>query len=523
MNNNVKDMKLELVDHPLDANRPNRICISLSDIHLTDGTVGFQNLGKNTWDAFYTGLSARCQRYDIKEVVVVLDGDIIDMVRTSKWAESGIYPWQRDRTEDFSHIVNEIVRDIVDVEHKDFFRWLRELPGNLKVDNQVDTVEIVVLLGNHDKEMLCDQKALSYFYEAGLGKKLSDISDKYRRAIGRMYGDEGMFADAATAPYLPFYYGDSGFRFFTTHGQWRDKDNSRKIKAANGFPGWSVKDGWQNERWQKLKFAPFLEPCFGDTVAAGVLSTFIYKTKKALEDRGHHDDRLMSILDELDLYRPTYKALTRLLEETKSMRKRKYDGEVTRIIEDALYVCIIDWLSWDFTYESSSWLRRVILKLSKITLKSMRVFKFGLEIKTIAALMKAFDLLVRFNPFHEEGGSVKEMAGFPAFLPAYRLYGFQIHSEGHTHIPLEEEPNFNFKKPSTYINLGTWRDQIVGRKNTGYRRRSVLRALYILDLADKTKGAEIGSRSFNYYTDDIVHWSDKSDMFSRKGRHQPHV
>jgi len=44
MNNNKDQKTLELFNDSLEPNRPNRLCVSLSDIHLTDGTVGLQNL-----------------------------------------------------------------------------------------------------------------------------------------------------------------------------------------------------------------------------------------------------------------------------------------------------------------------------------------------------------------------------------------------------------------------------------------------------------------------------------------------
>ena len=219
----------------------------------------------------------------------------------------------------------------------------------------------------------------------------------------------------------------------------------------------------------------------------------------------------MTILDELDLYRPTYKALTRILEETHSMRIAKCDHEVIRIIEDTLYECIIDWLSWDFTYTSSPWPRRIGFWFAKIILKFLKLLNIGLEIKAIASLMKFMSFVFRWNPFHKPGLSYKEMARFPSFMPAYEHYQFQIHGEGHTHIPLEEDPKFKTKRPTTYVNFGTWRDQIVARKESGYRRRSVLRAFFILDLKE-----ENGGRSFKYLTDDITGWSDTLDDFSRE-------
>lgn len=514
MPNNSEQKKLELFDDVFDPNRENRLCVSLSDIHLTDGSVGLQNLGIENWEAFYVGLSARCKRNDIKEVTFILDGDVVDMIRSSKWAENEIYPWQRDQAKEFSRIVNEIIQDIVEKKHKNFFQWLQELPQNLERDTHVkaDDVKIVILLGNHDKELYCDQKALTYFYEKGLGKPLDKISDEERHWLGRMYGDETMFADKTIAPYFPFYYGDRGFRFFTTHGHWRDNDNSRKIKAAEGLPGWSSADGWQNEVWQQLKFSPFFLPCFGDTVAAGVLSTFICKVKTRLLEHGYHDKRLMTILDELDLYRPTYKALTRIIDETNSMRAKKCDHTAIQIIENTLFECVIDWLSWDFTYESSPLLRRLGLKIAKCILKLMKLIGFGLEIKSMVTLVK----MMMPGGDLDKGIPFEVLQGFPAFLPEYREYGFQIHGEGHTHQPLEEEPRFDTKNPTTYINFGTWRDQIIGRKNSGYRRRGVLRVFYILDLKGNNDVTTEGERTFNYYTDDIIKWSDKSDALSER-------
>lgn len=116
---NATDNKLELIDDELDDNRPNRLCVSLSDIHLTDGTVGIQNLRQETWNAFYACLAERCRRYDIREMTFVLDGDVVDMIRTEKWAKNNVYPWQRESKE-FSRIVNEIIKDIVEDIHKDF-------------------------------------------------------------------------------------------------------------------------------------------------------------------------------------------------------------------------------------------------------------------------------------------------------------------------------------------------------------------------------------------------------------------
>ncbi len=541
----VQDRYLEMIGDPPE-DRGNRLCVSISDIHLTDGTVGFQNLSDDAWIDFYGVLSQQCMRYYIDELVLVLDGDIVDMIRSDKWAKNNIYPWERERADEFSAVVNAIIKDIVN-KHNFFFKWLQNLETDLRRDiqdyerddqeagakriKQIE-VKIVAMLGNHDKELFCNPQALKYFYEEGLGKKVADISEQERKALGRMYGDEQMFLDPNQAPYLPFYYGDTGFRFFTTHGQWRDKENSHHFKAKDGMPGWSAADGWQIETWQQLRFAPFLQPCFGDTVAAGVLSTFIFKVKTQLKEAKYEDPRLNSVIDELDLYRPTYAAVKRVLDEVSRMRSKKGRSETPHISEekrmeainilkDTLYECILNWLGWDFTYQSSPLWRRVAFKVVKYILELRKFLGRRLSIRAIYEFMRILELL---NRKYKPGISLAKMRKFPSFMPAYRHYNFQIHGEGHTHQPVQEEPNIGCKRLTTYINFGTWRDQIIIRKGQGYRRRGVLRALFIRDILKHNKKTETDpSRTFDYFVQDDVRWADSKDAMNRSGRSEPKV
>lgn len=513
MTGNVLNKKLELFNENLADNRANRMCITVSDLHFTDGTVGYQNLGQKTWDALYGDILARCKRNEIEEVTFILDGDVVDLIRTAKWAENNLYPWQREKDKDkYTQILKSLLEDIVENKHKVFFDWLKSLEERLKTDAGLTGVKIFVLLGNHDKELLSDNDVLSYFYEKALGRKLDSIDKEERKWLGRMYGDENRFLDKAIAPNLPFYFGDRGFRFFTTHGQWRDSSNNRSVSASKGLPGWKNSDGWKPEIWQKIDFAPFTLPCIGDVIAAGLLSTFIHDAKCKLKD--YHNQRLLTILDEMDLYRPTARAPVRLLQETRSMRKHKEDVEIVNLIEDSLYECTLKFIDW-VPVIYSSWPVRLLLKLFKGVLKFARLFKLHIEIKLLKLTFGLMDSM-------QDKVEFAEAKQFPAFMPEYRHYGFQIHGEGHTHAPLESEFNFKLEHPATYVNYGTWRDQIVTREKSGYRRRSVLRAFYILDLNDKEAGNE-GKRSLDYYTQDYVIWSDKLDDLGRKVKGQPNM
>ena len=194
------------------------------------------------------------------------------------------------------------------------------------------------------------------------------------------------------------------------------------------------------------------------------------------------------------------------------------------IIEEELLDSIQTWLNWDFTRQSASCGPRIILRIAK---RVVGIFKrFGARIELLSLYY-----ILAFTAWLQQGRrnapSADEMRKFPAFKEAYRLCGFRIHGEGHTHIPLQED--LYFEEPEsrqnyTYVNFGTWRDQLVpkikGRRNNwfkrlfrmektkGYRRRGVGRALVILDKAPENPGEP---RPFGYWVEDIMNWSDKAD------------
>ena len=506
-------------------NRHNRLCVVISDIHLTDGSVGIQNLGKKAWDDFFSAIEDTCQNKQIQEVHLIFDGDFIDIIRSGEWAERNFYPWQRkDDNELFNDIVNRITQKILEL-HEYFFSQLKTFDSRMKdTCESVESTKTIIVLGNHDKEILLVNDALANFYEHALGRTAESFTDSERRYIGRMYGDENMFlTDKSRFPYFPFYHADKDFRFFTTHGQWRDSENSVAIEAEGDDPGWCADDGWQPQIWSQLNYRPFIEACFGDTVAAGVLSTFIFKTKRELASKNIVINRLNRILDELDLYRPSYLAVQRIIEESKAMRKAKRDIEAVEIIEKNLTLCVTSWLSWDFTHQSASKKLRFPLKFARFTLKALKIFGKKIELSAILWGMKGF---ARLSHQRRSGVNLKKMRTFPGFQPPFSNNGFQIHGEGHTHNPLEEEANLNrqlsdatrvkFNTNFTYVNFGTWRDQILARKDKGYRRRGVLRTFNILDLKASDDASDQLGRQFFYYTQDVAIWRDSLDRINEK-------
>lgn len=531
MNTDIKTQKLPdkfylLHDNSAAENRPNRLCICLSDLHFTDGTVGTQSAEVVVWKEVFDKVVDMCSSKEIKELTLILDGDVVDMIRTALWSKNNVYPWQREHP-CFKRILREIMQGIIEQhatpstdENKCcFFHLLKHLPERLN-DCTLQTLAIV---GNHDKELFADDETLKMFYEQCLNQPIENLSKEYRRWIGNMYfNNPDYYADLKSVPRLPFYWGDQGFRLLVTHGQWRDIDNSRLIKPQQDKPGWQVKDGWQLAIWQKLDFAPFTQACFGDTVAAGVLSGFIYRTKQRLDllektlisqetPEDKEINRLKKIVDELDLYRPTYAALQRIIKEIWRLRKKdKSMNKIEEIIQEELLNSIYTWLGWDFTIESAPPTRRFILHAARLLSGVLKFFGGQIELGFLYAVMWLLNRLKQGVFFRSDSPSYKEMQDFPTFLEEYRNCGFRIHGEGHTHIPLQDELSFNDSNNDnyTYINFGTWRDQILLKQKKGYRRRGFGRALSVIDLTPNDSSPE---RGFAYWVEDIVHWDISLD------------
>lgn len=522
MASNEEDLRLTLDTlQPLRA-RPttglNRLCISISDLHFTDNTVGNQSSEEIVWAEFFADIANTCATQQIDELTLILDGDVVDMIRSAVWAAAGVYPWERTRPE-FTVCLRKIMAEIVRlhaINPDGFFNHLQQLPDKLKNTR----LEVFTLLGNHDKEIFTDPVTLRMYYDECLGPKIANLSVEYRQWVGKMYfDDEQHFADRNSVPWLPFYWGDAELRVFITHGQWRDRENSLAFSSGNNLPGWSTGDGWRAKVWQQLNFAPFIDACFGDTVAAGALSTFIYRCKLKLssqDDAQANVSRIKRVLDELDLYRPTSAAIARILQET---RNKKTGDELRNIIESELYDTLCLWLSWDYTLSSSPAWRRWAFRIVRVWLMlTGPLHMFRVQLHLVRGVLWLFDLVQNLldalgpsSVYREDGGSFKNIKVFPTFQPLFLEQGFRLHGEGHTHIPLQSEadieqtadgaPSRNF----TYINFGTWRDQLVTKEKKGYRRRGVGRSLYVLNLVN---GAQPGYR---FYVNDNLSWSDNMD------------
>ncbi|MBW1921526.1 MAG: hypothetical protein JRI81_15065, partial [Deltaproteobacteria bacterium] len=60
--------------------------VAISDIHFVDGTAGEHNLPFSAFNSvFLSDICALASEKDAKEVKVLLLGDIVDLIRSTKW------------------------------------------------------------------------------------------------------------------------------------------------------------------------------------------------------------------------------------------------------------------------------------------------------------------------------------------------------------------------------------------------------------------------------------------------------
>lgn len=489
----------------------NRLCVLISDIHCTDCTVGNQTASETDWQLFFEQLKfAICKPGDkddvpadqqVKELILILNGDIVDLIRSSRWAEAGVYPWNRDDPR-FEEIVLEIMRSIVQIHakprngHSDqpysgFFHWMKLTLDDLR-ESGVD-VTIVPIVGNHDKELQVVPAARQMFYEECLGLDAFRITDSYRAWVANQLGTD----PSEMYPLMPFYFADPRLRMLATHGQWRDADNARATK------GWNVGKGWRPEAWRRERYLAFSEPCFGDTVAAGMLSRFIWSTELKIDRSLPGAERICHLLDEMDLYRPSVGAVVRLLRESRRLAQRYPEAQG---LHDTVLTCFRDslrlWLShdatWNSAWGSTKWGLRLLNCLSRLKWYWVDYFLMRLMAKVQEPESNIDD---------------KKLLALPAFQPAYRMLGLRLHVEGHTHVALEAD--LQFRRPRegrnnyTYVNLGAWRDSILPKRNRGYRRRGIGRALFVFDLPRMGHSPD----AYRFYTRDITSWGDRLDRW----------
>ncbi|MBI5891698.1 MAG: hypothetical protein HZB47_13710 [Nitrosomonadales bacterium] len=497
-----------------------RIGVVISDIHCTDCSVGNQTADDSDWKSFFGELEVTLKASITKasEVVLILNGDVVDVLRSGKWAENNVYPWQRNNP-GFETTLMSIMHAIVAVharepkeefgkrrirgpgeepESSGFFFYLKQMVGN--ITGKVARVSLIPVAGNHDKELQVVPKARELYYRECLGLEAGDLDAGYRNWVARQMGSD----PNDPWPMLPFYYADPSLRLFATHGQWRDMTNSRTTLQ------WKVCHGWKPQIWQQDRYRAFSDSCFGDTIASGMLSNFIWNTTQAIRNevipfavqRTRNDgiDHILNVLGEMDLYRPSERAVVRLLQEAKNLDRK--DANFPRLFRTVIAQYRKSLQSW-LGHRETFALAPLPFKILLYVIRALSHVHWTRLDTKLMQLMAWASGLKESTPY----------AKLPAFLSDYRPLGFHLHAEGHTHVTMEVDLRYNSPpepRNYTYVNLGAWRNRIVQKyEKKGYRRRCIGRALIVHGDAQGESACE----GYSFSLRDITSWGDRLDKW----------
>jgi UDP-2,3-diacylglucosamine pyrophosphatase LpxH len=145
--------------------------VIISDLHLTDGSGGatispgaFVVFAERLRDlAFAASWRADGSYRSLERVDVLLLGDVLDFLRSSAWAESGVRPWHDPAREDFQAAVRRVAGGIVE-HNRASLQVLRGLAqqGAIRIppasasgqphhgQSQPVAVRVHYMVGNHD-------------------------------------------------------------------------------------------------------------------------------------------------------------------------------------------------------------------------------------------------------------------------------------------------------------------------------------------------------------------------------------
>ncbi len=501
-----------LVLWPNDGSADKRIGVLISDIHCTDCTVGNQTAEESDWESFFEELGMTLNASaltEASEVLLILNGDVVDLLRSGKWAEANVYPWQRNDPgfkATILSIMNTIVekharepaKDMKDTYSSGFFFYLQKMVKTLKQTTQ--RVALIPIAGNHDKELQVVPEAREIFYRDCLGLAPGDLSASYRGWVAGQMGSD----PEDTWPLLPFYFADPSLRLFATHGQWRDQKNSRSTGR------WNYYHGWKPLLWQQERYRAFSDPCFGDTIASGLVSNFIWNTTGAIQQglalgvlkRSGEDGvvHILNVLREMDLYRPSERAVVRLLEEAKKLDlSDENNRQLFQTVIGQYRNSLQSWLAHPETFRAAPLMYRFVYLPLISFLSSLHWTWLDTN-------------LMRFMAWMSDRSEETPYSKLPAFRADYRPLGFHLHAEGHTHLAMETDLRYSSPPEPhnyTYVNLGAWRNRIVQKYNKGYRRRSIGRALIVK--GGTNSGAD--GDSYGFTLRDITSWGDRLDQW----------
>ncbi len=401
--------------------------VFISDLHFVDGSAGRHNINPRAFDYFFDDLVAIVGKESntIKEIKLVLLGDVFDLLRTEKWFPfpENERPWGYDEAAVENH-ANEILAAILTYRENDqTFRTIRDGVQGLKDRCQQfarcrleSDPRLFYIPGNHDR----------------LVNKYSSLRVEVCKCLGIPLDQHN------PAEPFPHEYEDLRYGVFARHGHEFDIFNYES-GASYTMPDY--------ER------VPI-----GDPMTTELVARLPYEADLYLHGQGMSEAERQPIkarLQEIENVRPLSATIEWLLYRV----QQEEDAIVREAIEAAIVqsVEIFNGLNyvklwyerhdrWENPMDEADKIQTLLFLLSKFRLSALNdILHLVDKVKGLGFLAKD-DLLA---------AAPQELA------PLDPRFHYVVH--GHTHDPLvaalraDPAPSGDSPLDQVYLNTGTWR------------------------------------------------------------------
>jgi UDP-2,3-diacylglucosamine pyrophosphatase LpxH len=385
--------------------------VFISDLHFVDGSAGEHNLSHRAFEYFFEDVAAIAAKpsNDIKEIKIVLLGDIFDLLRTESWFAYPVEerPWGDKESAIEVHALTLFDAITDHPENRQSFKIIRQGVADLKGKCGLTAgARLFYLPGNHDR--LCNRSS-------SLRKKVCDC-----------LGIPSVWHDPADL--FPHTYEDLAYGVFARHGHEYDKFNYEGGTAYTP--------------------AEYQQVPIGDPITTELLARLPYVLARRL---GNVPDKATIIrnFQEIENVRPLSVVIEWLLYQVRQDRRLK------EIIEDSVQEVIGYFDSLDFV---KNWYDRH----DKWTgwsdeADKIQAFLFLLRHFKLYRTEKLWDLAMQAKDYF-----VKDdlLAAAPQeYLHLDPRVRYVVY--GHTHDPLVSPVRVVPASPApleqVYLNTGTWR------------------------------------------------------------------
>jgi UDP-2,3-diacylglucosamine pyrophosphatase LpxH len=420
--------------------------VVLSDLHFVDGTAGKHNLPAKAFQrVFLSSILSLAEKNQATEVKLLLLGDIPDLIRSTLWlaVPPEDRPWGKNGLSDIpiprpgsatekhcldilgcfpaSGLKSDVPENTILYQNWDTFAFFRDLPAQLQVRLGPIPVQIIYIVGNHDR--------LINLYPS--------LRDQLRQMLGLTVSADTVDIYDGLEWWYRYTYVDREYGVFARHGHQFDVYNYNGSQARRRLD--------------------HLQVPIGDVITTEFAVNLPYTLQKLRAKYPAVTDDMVRAIEDVDNVRP----LGRILEWFYFKMKEVDNDQVLKALDETLDSVINHMLDvkfvqeWQNAYTRFDELLRMASRppfnqlIEKVTQHTRSESLLSLLLPSIEKRLNTDHSLDEYT----QGAYLEEEWRRPKSVTQFVLYG-------HTHTPVLRPLNSINGRDILYFNTGTWRNRI---------------------------------------------------------------